>query len=367
MGSASGMAKKTVVLLGPSLDAVSGVSTHIKQLLSSDLADAFQLRHFQVGREGRKESRVARAGRMMFGPLVLARYLLVTRAAIVHLNTSINPRAFWRDLGYLLVARALRRKAVYQVHGGRPPREFAGNGAVALALMRWVLKLPQAIVLLAQSELIAYREFVPGARLELIPNAIAIVEPRAAAPRAQHGVPLQLAYVGRLIKEKGLFEILEAVSILRKRGIAVEATIAGAGPDAAAMQTLASHLAVGQFVRFVGPVFGEAKSRLWADADVFVFPTFHLERLPYALLESMAAGVVPITSAAGAIPDVMEDGVHGLLVPSRDPPALAAAIERLDGDRVMLQRMADACRTRIRERFTVGRMAREFHRLYETL
>jgi glycosyltransferase involved in cell wall biosynthesis len=361
------MAKKSVVLLGPSLDAVSGVSTHIRQLLSSDLAGEFELRHFQVGSEGRRESALARVGRLIFGPVALAIYLLRTRPGIVHLNTSINPRAFWRDLGYLLVARALRRKTVYQVHGGKPPQEFAGNRPLRLALMRWVLKLPQAIVLLARSEVSAYREFVPGERLELIPNAIALVEPQSMAPRMNNEAPLHLAYVGRLIREKGLFEILAAIGILHKRGIAVDLVVAGAGPDAAAMQNMVSQLGLSRQVKFVGSVFAEEKSRLWASADVFAFPTFHRERLPYALLESMAAGVVPITSAVGAIPDVMEDGVHGILVPSRDPQALVAAIERLHGDRAMLQRMARACQQRIRERFTVERMAHEFRTLYETL
>ncbi len=359
--------KTSVVLFGPSLDAVSGVSTHVKQLLSSELADEFELRHFQVGGEGRKESGFARACRLVFGPAVLARYLLGNRSDIVHLNTSINPRAFWRDLGYLLVARALRRKTVYQVHGGKPPREFAGNDPLTLALMRWVLKLPQAIVLLSQSEVSAYREFVPTVRAELIPNAISVTESQAAVAHVSGEGRLQLAYVGRLIRAKGLFEVLEAVTLLRKRGVPVDVTIAGDGPDAVALKNMASELGVAEAVRFAGPVFGEDKSRLWAGADVFVFPTFHLERLPYALLESMAAGVVPITSAVGAIPDVMEDGVHGLLVPSKDPAALATAIERLAGDRAMLRRMGNACQQRISERYTIARMAREFRSLYETL
>jgi glycosyltransferase involved in cell wall biosynthesis len=360
------MAKRSVLLLGPSLDAVSGVSTHVRQLLSSDLAGQFELRHFQVGSEGRKESRLARIGRLIVGPLALATHLVRTRPDIVHLNTSINPKAFWRDLANLLVACTLRRKTVYQVHGGRPPWEFAGKRSLPLALMRWVLKLPGAIVLLVRSEVPAYRDFVPGARVEVIQNAIAIVEAQDVAPRENSGLPLRLAYLGRLTREKGLFEILAALDLLGKRGIVVNLTIAGAGPDAALLENSASQLGLSQLVKFAGPVFAEDKSRLWASADVFAFPTYR-ERLPYALLESMAAGVVPITTAVGAIPEVMEDGVHGVLVPPRDPQALADAIERLHRDRVMLQRMSHACQFRIREQFTVERMAHEFRALYETL
>ena len=360
-------AKTSVVLLGPALGAVSGVSTHLNQLLSSALADEFSLHHFQVGREGREESRMARAGRFLVSPLAFARFLSRTGPAIVHLNTSINQRAFWRDLAYLFVARAMRRRTVYQVHGGDLPEVFAGGNTVLKALMRWVLGLPQAIVLLAQSEATAYRNFVPAARVETIPNAIDLMPSERVASRAPSNAPLRIIYVGRLIRAKGIFEILQAVREVQDRGIAVKVTIAGDGPDAAALQASASQLGIDGNVRFVGALFGEDKSRLWAEADVFAFPTFHPEGLPYALLESMAFGVVPISSKVGAIPDVMEDGVHGLLVPAKDPQALADAICRLDSDRVELERMSRSGQERIREHYTLAIMARAFQALYETL
>jgi glycosyltransferase involved in cell wall biosynthesis len=366
MGNKANAARTSVVLLGPALGAVSGVSTHLNQLLSSALADEFSLHHFQVGREGRVESGIARAFRFLLSPIAFASYLSRTGPGIVHLNTSINQRAFWRDLGYLFVARAMRRRTVYQVHGGDLPEEYAGGNPALRALMRWVLGLPQAIVLLAQSEAIAYRKFVPAARVEIIPNAIDVLPSERAVSRVPSNAPLRIVYVGRLIRAKGIFEILQAVREVRSRGIAVEVTIAGDGPDVAALKASASQLGVDQNVRFVGSVFGEDKSRLWTEADVFAFPTFH-EGLPYALLESMAFGVVPITTAVGAIPDVMGDGLHGLLVPAKDPQALAAAICRLDGDRVALQRMSRSCQQRIREHYTLAHMAREFQALYETL
>jgi len=358
-------AKTSVVLLGPALGAVSGVSTHLNQLLSSALADEFSLHHFQVGREGRVESTMARAGRFLLSPLAFARYLYRTGPAIVHLNTSINQRAFWRDLGYLFVARAMRRRTVYQVHGGDLPEVFAGGNTVLKALMH--LGLPQAIVLLAQLEATAYRKFVPGARVEIIPNAIDVLPSGRVASRAPSDAPLRIVYVGRLIRAKGIFEILQAVNEVRSRGVTVALTIAGDGPDAMEMKRSVSQLGIVQYVRFVGPVFGEDKSRLWAEADVFAFPTFHPEGLPYALLESMAFGVVPISSRVGAIPDVMEDGVHGLLVPAKDPHALADAICRLDSDRPTLERMSRSGQKRIREHYTLAVMARAFQDLYETL
>src|SRR6185295_6593945 len=116
-------------------------------------------------------------------------------------------------------------------------------------------------------------------------------------------------------------------------------------------------------VQFLGGVFASAKARLWLTSDLFVFPT-HREGLPYSLLEAMAAGCVPITTAVAAIPDVMRDGEHGMFVPLRDAPALAAAIATLDDHRERLIQMGEASRRRVLEQYTVARLADDFRRLY---
>lgn len=356
-----------MVLFGPSLGAVSGVSTHLNQLLSSSLAEDFSLRHFLIGREGRVESGPARLFRFVFSPVILAGYLMKTRPDIVHLNTSINRKAFWRDLGYLFVARALRRRTLYQVHGGELPEDFAGHKPLRMALLRWVLRMPQVVVVLAQCEKTAYQRFVPTTRIEVIPNAIDTHVSGEIAPRAVTTAPLHIVYVGRLAKTKGIFEILEAVRLLQDRGTTVQVTIAGDGPEGEALRATVTRLGIGPRISFAGAVFGQDKDRLWASADVFAFPTFHSEGLPYALLECMAFGVVPVTTAVAAIPDVMQDGVHGYLIPARNPPALADAIARLDADRATLQRMSRACQLRIQQHYTLERMAGEFRALYQSL
>ncbi|MHB1516458.1 MAG: glycosyltransferase family 4 protein, partial [Acidiferrobacteraceae bacterium] len=117
-------------------------------------------------------------------------------------------------------------------------------------------------------------------------------------------------------------------------------------------------------VMFLGKVFGEAKNRLWLDSDVFVFPTYNPEGLPYALLEAMAAGCVPVICPVAAIPDVMQDGVHGLFVPPKDPEALARALIFLDRQRDELARMARAARERISQYYLIDRLVRDLMGIY---
>jgi glycosyltransferase involved in cell wall biosynthesis len=356
-----------ILLLGPARAAVSGVSTHLNQLFSSKLGTCFHLSQFQVGSEGRAEGRLALLWRAVTSPLEFTVRLVRDRSIIVHINTSLERKSYWRDLAYLAVAKILRRKIVYQVHGGALPQDFFADSRLLTALLRRVLSCPDVVVVLSSSEMAAYRQFVPHVRLELIANAIEVPDMDISAARYEGHRPLEVVYMGRLVDNKGVFDIIEAARILRDRGIEMRFTFAGTGPAERQLRTAIEAANLGGRVTLLGGVFGAAKQQLWQRANVFAFPTYHREGLPYALLESMAAGAVPVISQVGGIPDVMQHEVHGLFVASRDPSAVADALERLDRDRGLLLRLAIAGRKRIEAEYSVARLVEEFHQLYASL
>ncbi|HEX6733896.1 MAG TPA: glycosyltransferase family 4 protein [Azonexus sp.] len=354
-----------VLILGPHRAAISGVSSHLNLLFASELARRFRLSHFQVGSEGRRENAPTRLLRLLASPFVLAARLAGGQIDVVHVNTSLNRRAWWRDFAYMLVARLFGVPVLCQVHGGSLPRFSAAAGFFA-PLLHAMLRLPDILVVLARSELESYRRLVPGQPVVLLPNAI---DPRsyAALDRpAPDGRPLQLLYIGRLSREKGLYEALGGLRLARVHGIAARLTIAGAGPDAAALRNKVGQLDLERDVRFVNPVFGEAKLALLARCDALLLPSYS-EGLPYALLECMAAGMPAIVTPVGAIPDVVVERQHGLFVPPRDMPSIARAIAHLAGDPGRLAQMGAACRQRIAATYSVDRLSEEFTRLYAEL
>jgi glycosyltransferase involved in cell wall biosynthesis len=166
------------------------------------------------------------------------------------------------------------------------------------------------------------------------------------------------------VHTKGLFEAIEAAALLKAEGVRFRFRIAGSGQDEAALRKLATEHGLDEEIEWLGPVFEEAKKRLWLESDVLVFPTY-FEGLPYSLLEAMAAGCVPVICPVGGIPDVMQDGEHGLFVPIGDAAAVAAAIRRLAENRDELLRMSQAGPRRITEQYTVDRIAARFGEIYE--
>src|SRR6516165_1814233 len=202
--------KKRILLLGPKLKAVSGVATHLNQVFGSSLANDFELIHFQVGREGKSEGKLALILRFVASPISLAWTLLSERPQVVHLNTSFDRKAFWRDLVYLFVARFFGKKIVYQVHGGDLPRVLFNNDPGKTKWVERALRKTDVVCLLSSEEMRAYSEFVPGVRLELIPNAIDM-DPKVVVPSEPKTGPLRLVFVGRLAPAKGVAECVGAL------------------------------------------------------------------------------------------------------------------------------------------------------------
>jgi glycosyltransferase involved in cell wall biosynthesis len=354
-----------IIMLSPSLSAVSGVSTHASLLFGSTLAHEFEFVLFQVGSQGRVESKLQKLFRLIRSPVQLAAMIARRRAAIVHINTAMDTKAYWRDMWYVAVSRLCGCKVIFQIHGGSLPEEFFAGSKWRTYLLARVLRAANVLVLISQIEQQAYRKFVPTTRIEFIPNAIPMDGLLDADPgKAQRAAALHLVYVGRLVESKGILEAVEAVRLLREQGIEVRLSIAGSGPLEGTLRQIVADGSLQDRVAFLGPVFGAQKSALWCAADVFVFPTYHKEGLPYSLLEAMAAAAVPVISPIGGIPDVMRDGVEGVFVPSRDPAALARVIARLHADRGLVVRMAAAARVRVCQHYTVDRLAKDFRALY---
>lgn len=362
------MNRRPVVLVtGPSRTAISGVSTHVNLLLASALGEDYELVHFQAGSEGRDEGPIGRWVRLALSPLALFAAIVFRHAAIVHLNTSLVPKAFWRDAAYLLVAKLLRARVMWQVHGGALPQRFVPEGSWRSRLLQRVLSIPDMVVVLARVELDAYQRFVPGQYVVALPNAIDPT-PYARVPvvGADPTRPLRLVYLGRIAREKGLYEAFQAVRLATESGADVRLTVAGDGPEAPRLRRYAAALGVAARIDFAGAVFGRDKVALFERHDAFVLPSYS-EGLPYALLEAMAAGLPVVATPVGAVPDVMCHGTHGFLVPARDAKALSEAFVAMARHREQLPWMSRACRRRVRAAYALERLAADFALRYAEL
>jgi glycosyltransferase involved in cell wall biosynthesis len=168
--------------------------------------------------------------------------------------------------------------------------------------------------------------------------------------------------VARLSPEKELGTLLHATVLVLRDDPAFRLEIAGDGVCMAELRQTAEKLGVAHAVTFLGQV--RDVPGLLARAGLFVLPSL-AEGISLTLLEAMASGLAVATTRVGGNPEVVQDGVTGLLVPPADPPALAAALLRLRCDAKLRQSLGDAGRRRVEQHFAVKTMVTAYERLYE--
>jgi L-malate glycosyltransferase len=203
-------------------------------------------------------------------------------------------------------------------------------------------------------------EGISSSKIEIIPNGIdpAMFPPHDYSPR-----PRRIAMIACLREEKRVDVLITAAATILERYPDAEFLIAGDGTCREALEEQARETGVMHRCRFLG--HRDDVPEVLAGADVFVLPS-RSEAFPNSIIEAMAAGLPVVASDVGGIPELVEDGRTGRLVPPGDPQALGRALlEFLDHpDRI--EACGRAGRDRIERSYSFGRMVQQFETLYIT-
>lgn len=178
-----------------------------------------------------------------------------------------------------------------------------------------------------------------------------------------------ILFVGRLIDWKGVNILVSSMKKVRDTVRNARLVIVGDGPERKSLADRVKELGLEDSVTFTGQVSGMELKDYYSRASVFVLPSITVnnqtEGLGVVLLEAMASGVPVIGSNTGGIPDIIEDGVNGLLVQPGDPKALADAIIRILSDLALADRFREAGIKTVSERFSWDRIGDQFTMVYQ--
>lgn len=235
-------------------------------------------------------------------------------------------------------------------------------------LARWKLALTATVaVVTAPSRFVLERHLqaggFPAARAEVVPNAAE--EPPAQAPDRRERARVTGLYLGQLDRHKGVLELIAALQgiLADGRDENLDFAFAGAGPCGPAVQEFCRRS--GGRASWLGVVRGRRKQEALAQADFVVVPSIWQDNFPRALLDAFAWGLPVIASRRGGIPEVVGDGVQGLLIEpcARD---LAAALRLYARDPRLRLTHGEAARRRAAD-FTLSAQADRFEQIYASL
>ena len=356
--------RKTVLVVGPDpVSLTGGIASFIGfQLDNSLLSEQFRLICLDISL-----SPLLRSGKILrfTGSLILISrllWLLISEGpALVHIHSS-SQLSFWEKGLMLLVCNALRKRTVLHMHGAMFD-SFYDNSRLK-PIIRLILNRADAMIVLTNY----WKKFcgtITRTRLEIVPNC-----PKKDFFGGERSNPdgKSVVFTGEIGPRKGVDVLLEAVELLRARGLDNPFILAGGehqknGIDKYRAQVARNNLGE---VTFTGNLNTSELVELLDQAAVFCLPSW-AEGLPIAMLEAMAAGLPVVATPVGGIPDALEEGINGYLVPVGNSTLLADRLELLLGDPALREETGQANYDKARTYYHPQATAKALTGLYNSL
>lgn len=273
------------------------------------------------------------------------------RFSVVVVNTSHDWNTLIRDVALLLSTRRLRPATILQFHGSQPNLLLHRGHGLFKILSAWLMRLSDAFMVLSSEERDQWSEFFPAGKFFIVSNPfVSLINEATITPQCIRDLPPKvplLLFVGRLIREKGIFDLLDALSHL-KASIAFHLLVAGDGPEAEQIQKYLTSLGLAEHVTLAGHLEATELEVAYHTATIFVLPTWS-EGFPTVISEAMNAGLPIVTTPIRGMADHLQEGSNTLFVPPRDRIALADAIKALLSNPSLRAKMSQANQDKVRD------------------
>lgn len=309
---------KSAVMIGPCPDAKGGMASVVAVYRANGLFSKGACRYLTTATEGGTGRKlwVAASAVLRFAGL-----LATNRVKLLHVHGASHG-SFWRKRAFMQLARAFSVPVIFHLHGGEF-RQFVDQRLAPSARRKVVGSLEACSLIYCLNNEIAtwLRNVVPKVPVHVLPNPIDLPVVHEASENRESSI----LFLGRLEREKGVFDLVNAVAAIAQRMPGLRLLLCGVGSAEEALKRLAADRGIASQVEFPGWVNGEAKARLMRQAGVFVLPSY-AEGMPMSVLEAMAAQTPVVASRVGAVAEMLDDGNCGFVVEPGNTEQLGEAI-----------------------------------------
>ena len=302
--------------------------------------------------------------------VTLARLVFAYRPDVVHTHTAKAG-----TLGRLAAAlynatrgRNRRCLVVHTYHGHVLHGYFGALASLVVRVIERAMGLVTDCVLTLsprqQTDIGDRYHIVNPARIHVVPLGLELQPLLELPPRTKsHADPVVFGFVGRFVPIKNLPLLIDAFARVHAERPEARLVLVGDGEGRASLEADVAARGIQQAVAFAG--WRQDLAAVYREVDVMVLTSLN-EGTPVAIIEAMAAGLAAIATEVGGVPDVVEHGVNGVLIPSESAAALAGAMLALARDPLERRRLGLAGREMVRARFGAERLVADVAWLYDT-
>lgn len=285
--------------------------------------------------------------------IVLLRKLMSNRYRLCYFTIAPTGLGFYKDFFLVILLKLFKIKIIYHLHG----RGIAMHKSLIERLMYKISLAGSKVIIISESLYGDIKEYVTRSNIYVLPNGIDDSldgdEFEKIANLRSDKKNINLLFLSNMIESKGVYIALEAAKVLSEKNYDFKFYFAGEYYDVNE-QEFANKLRVyglTEKVETLGFKSGIEKYEVLKRADIFIHPTFN-DTFPLVLLEAMQFGLPVVSTYEGAIPEMIDDGTTGFLVPQRDVLALAEKIETLLKNQQLREQMGKEARRKFLREYT---------------
>lgn len=345
-----------VLMLGPALKVHGGISEAVNNLIKAGLSDKVELDYIATMEEGSKAHKliVAIKAYMKFAKDVKA-------FDIIHVNMA-SDSSYIRKSFFINKAYKEKKKIIIHQHGGDIINYYSGLDVRKKERMQSTFKKADLIIALSERS----KEFLrtltgEDADIRVLPNSINIPED-VDINNKSYGSK-KILFLGRICKDKGINELLEAMDQLHNEDDEIKLSIGGIYEDLG-FKTLIE--ARKSYIDYLGWIEGSKKDEVLRAHDILVLPSYY-EGLPVCILDAMAYGLGVVSTDVGGIGEVIEDKVSGILIKPKDVNALKQGLELLIKDKEYIRKLALNGRKKAEDGFSSSRAVSKLVEIYKII
>src|SRR3989344_963064 len=363
--------KKNILLIGPAKLSgcpVGGMVSYIETILKSNLAKDYNFLLLNTSKQLSVSNNFFLNILNSLKKITKLFYLLsVKNIDIVHINSSSYLGFFEKQL-FALISKLYRKKVVFQIHGGKFNEFYNSSSKISKLAIRTLFKSNDKIIVVGRYWFNFLSKIVNTNKLEIVYNS---VDPNKfkCSRKGRKRKNINVLSVGCLSKEKGTFDIINAIPIVIASKKNVSFNFIGRFENETVKKKLEYECQKSNIKKFVflkGEIEHNKIKKEYCNSDIFILPSYY-ESFSLVLLEAMASGLPIITTNISALPELIKDNENGFLIEKGDYKKLAGYILELVNNKNLRNFMARKNISKIEEDFSLVKMQSEIRKIYDTI
>ena len=319
--------KSRVLMVGMHLTKTrGGISTLIAEILKSPLKEDFEFTYIESQAED-----FGKFGKAFLALSAIARFVwncISKRPNLVYVHLGSNA-SLYRESIFIFLAKLFGKKVITHFHAGDVDNYYPFQRKIGQKFIQTALGLSDSFIAVSQESAKQLRDITQSQNISVITNAIdtsVFNGNKKSLTDERSDDAVRLLFVGAVGKLKGEKDLIKALALLRDNKPNLKISFLGYGAEN--LKDYCERFEVGDLVEYLGAVPMNERIEFFRRSDIFVLPTY-AEAMPMSVIEAMAAGLPVISTRVGGIPELIEDGVDGILFAPGDVGALAEKISFL--------------------------------------